>query len=259
MKSGKDSLVKEPIYQQLNRILRQLIESGEFKVGDKFLTERAICERFDVSRVTANKALSNLVSEGLLEFSKGVGTFVKRGVLDYELQALVSFTSKAKSAGTTPATTVLEFKKMKAKKIENAVKQKLSVENDQELYMVDRLRLADDIPVIYEHRYIIAEYCPNLNKKDLEGSLYNVFTTKYKLNITGSEEIIRVVNADENESKILDIEKNLACMLVIAVGFCENSNPFWWERTLYRGDIFELHNHLGPIREPQPVTGLFIS
>ena len=70
-------LVKEPIYQQLNGQLRLLIGSKECPLGSQFPTERQICERYGVSRATANKALSNLVSEGLLEFRKGVGTFVR--------------------------------------------------------------------------------------------------------------------------------------------------------------------------------------
>ncbi len=60
-------IVKEPIYKQLNNILRDLLDSDTYQISDKFLTERVICKQFDVSRSTANKAISNLVSEGLLE------------------------------------------------------------------------------------------------------------------------------------------------------------------------------------------------
>ena len=97
-------LVKEPIYQQLNQILRTLAASSEFPIGAKFLTEREIGERYGVSRATANKALSNLVSAGLLEFRKGVGTFTCARVMDYNLRALVSFTEEAAAAGKRPAT-----------------------------------------------------------------------------------------------------------------------------------------------------------
>jgi DNA-binding GntR family transcriptional regulator len=77
--------------------------------GRKFLTEREICGRYSVSRPTANKALSNLVSEGLLEFRKGVGTFVQGRALAYNLRALVSFTDKAIAACKQPSTEVLQF------------------------------------------------------------------------------------------------------------------------------------------------------
>lgn len=67
---------KLPVYQQLNIALRNLLNDDHYAPGDKFLTERTICEQYGVSRSTANKALSSLVSEKLLEFKKGVGTFV---------------------------------------------------------------------------------------------------------------------------------------------------------------------------------------
>lgn len=69
-------LNKEPVYQQLISVLLEVIREGDFRPGDKFLTERSICEKFGVSRATANKALSSLVSRGILEFRKGVGTFL---------------------------------------------------------------------------------------------------------------------------------------------------------------------------------------
>jgi GntR family transcriptional regulator len=85
-------LVRVPMYQQMNGILRELLKSGEFAEGDQFLTERQIAERFQVSRPTANKVLGGMVSEGLLEFRKGVGTFVIPSRLNYDIQTLVSFT-----------------------------------------------------------------------------------------------------------------------------------------------------------------------
>jgi DNA-binding transcriptional MocR family regulator len=52
---------REPIYYPLRTHLRRVIGSGEYPAGSKFLTERQVCGRFSVSRVTANKALSDLI------------------------------------------------------------------------------------------------------------------------------------------------------------------------------------------------------
>ena len=60
--------VESPIYRQLNETLRELLRAGEFKDGERFLTERDVASRFGVSRITANKALANLVAERRLEF-----------------------------------------------------------------------------------------------------------------------------------------------------------------------------------------------
>src|ERR1700734_2197508 len=107
-------IVREPMYQQVNELLRELLKTREFSEGDQFLTERQIAERFQVSRPTANKVLAGMVSEGLLEFRKGVGTFVCLPRLNYDIQTLISFTEKVKEAGKKPGTRVLQFEKIKA-------------------------------------------------------------------------------------------------------------------------------------------------
>jgi len=38
-KSAAGRLVREPVYQQLNDLLQELIRSGEFKAGQQFLTD----------------------------------------------------------------------------------------------------------------------------------------------------------------------------------------------------------------------------
>ena len=187
-------LVREPIYQQLNQALRDLLRSGEFKVGCKFLTERQICEQFDVSRATANKALSNLVAEGILEFRKGVGTFVRGGVLDYDLRSLVSFTEKAIAAGKKPSTRVLRLHVLLAKDAEVDITARLRVRPDEVVYYIERLRLADARPMILEHRYVVTRFCPDLSEAELEGSLYATWTDRYKLDITGADQTIRAVS-----------------------------------------------------------------
>jgi GntR family transcriptional regulator len=107
-------IVREPMYQQVNELLRELLRTGEFSEGKQFLTERQIAERFQVSRPTANKVLAGMVSEGLLQFRKGIGTFVCMPRLHYDIQTLVSFTEKMKEAGKKPTTRVIEFKTMAA-------------------------------------------------------------------------------------------------------------------------------------------------
>ncbi|MEQ8198247.1 MAG: winged helix-turn-helix domain-containing protein [Clostridiaceae bacterium] len=67
----------EPIHKKLYRTLKESIIKGEYKYGDKFISERDAGVKYEVSRVTANKAITALISEGILEYKKGIGTFVK--------------------------------------------------------------------------------------------------------------------------------------------------------------------------------------
>jgi GntR family transcriptional regulator len=254
----KRQIVRAPIYQQLNQALRDLLREGEFKEGDQFLTERQICERFDVSRATANKALSNLVAEGVLEFKKGVGTFVRGGVLDYDLRALVSFTDKAGVAGKHPTTRLLRLETTPASEIPAEVAQKLRVRPQDEVHYIERLRLANDTPVTLEHRHVVARYCPGLSKAELEGSLYAAWTDLYKLEITGADQTIRAVCLTGVDAQRLGVRSGAPALRVMSVGYLSGGIPLWWERTLYRGDAYEFHNRLGPIQTARPAAGTLL-
>ena len=58
------------------RLLAQ-IENGEFKIGQRLSTGGGIAKEYRVSRPTADKAVTNLVTRGYLERTPGLGTFVR--------------------------------------------------------------------------------------------------------------------------------------------------------------------------------------
>jgi GntR family transcriptional regulator len=249
--------VKIPLYQQLNELLRHLIREGQFKVNDQFLTERQICERFGVSRATANKALSNMVAAGVLEFKKGLGTFVRGETLDYDLRALVSFTHKALAAGKTPSTQILSYQILSAGQAEVDLIQPLELQPEDKLYEVKRLRLADNIPVILEWRYIVAKFCPGLSEAELVGSLYELWVERYKLPIAGANQTIRAVPVEGAEAALLGVIPGAPGLLVTSIGYLAEEVPLWWERTYYRGDAYEFQNRLGPI-QAGPAAGALL-
>jgi GntR family transcriptional regulator len=251
-------IVRAPIYQQLNQALRDMIREGEFGEGDQFLTERQICERFDVSRATANKALSNLVAEGVLEFRKGVGTFVQGGVLDYDLRALVSFTDKAAVIGKRPSTHLLKLETTPASEVPAEIARRLRVRPQDLVHYIERVRLANDTPVTLERRHVVHKFCPDLSREELEGSLYAAWNDVYKLEITGADQTIRAVCLRDNDARILGVRSGEPALLVMSVGYLSGGVPLWWERTLYRGDAYEFHNRLGPIQTARPAAGTLL-
>lgn len=253
--ADRGRLVRDPVYQQLNELLQQLIRKGEFTPGQQFLTERDISERFGVSRVTANKALSHLVVAGVLEFRKGVGTFVRERGLDYDLQSLMSFTRRATLAGRKPATRLLWFESLHARDVAEAVRRALRLRDTDALYYCERLRLADKVPVILERRHLVGRLCPNLSKSDLKGSLYSVLTQKYGLLINAAEQQIRAVSLSAADARLLRVNAGSPALRVHAVGCA--GEPLWLEDTLYRSDCYEFHNALGASRGQQP-AGLVI-
>src|SRR3954463_1435277 len=61
---------------QLRTVLRQEIENGIYGPSGKLPSERALAERFGVSRTSIRESLDGLVKDGLLIRVIGKGTFV---------------------------------------------------------------------------------------------------------------------------------------------------------------------------------------
>jgi len=247
--------VNGTFHQRLIEQLRALIREGDFAPGAQFLTERDIAERFKTSRPTANKALSSLVSQGLLEVRRGAGTFVRESVLDYDLERLVSFTDKALAAGKKPGTSLLEFRKLTAAEAPPAVALGLKVRAEEPLIYMERIRLADGAPVIYERRHVVASLCPQMTRSDAKGSLYSCWTEKCGLEISGAEEVIHAVNAAKNQAAHLRVPIGTACFEIVATGFANDEKPLWQETTLYRADVYEFRNRISGLTASHSAVG----
>lgn len=63
-------------YQKLATQLLALIAQGEFKVGERLPSERALAERFDISRTSVREATIALELQGVVEVRGGSGIYV---------------------------------------------------------------------------------------------------------------------------------------------------------------------------------------
>lgn len=64
------------LYRQVADQLRQLIELGEFAVGDRLPTERELADQLGISRPTVREALIALEVEGRIRIRVGSGIYV---------------------------------------------------------------------------------------------------------------------------------------------------------------------------------------
>jgi GntR family transcriptional repressor for pyruvate dehydrogenase complex len=73
--------------------LRQLIESGEFKAGDKLPPERELALLIGVSRATVRAGLQSLATVGFVDSRRGAGNFVADGPPLLDVNPLSLFTA----------------------------------------------------------------------------------------------------------------------------------------------------------------------
>ncbi|MEM1110992.1 MAG: GntR family transcriptional regulator [Pseudomonadota bacterium] len=76
---ARDGLSKAspaPLYHQLYVLLRGMILDGTLPKGERMPTEEQLADTFDVSRITAKRAMDELAAENLVERRRGKGTHV---------------------------------------------------------------------------------------------------------------------------------------------------------------------------------------
>ncbi|MEU6999922.1 winged helix-turn-helix domain-containing protein [Nonomuraea sp. NPDC046570] len=72
----------QPKWRQVAGILRQRIESGEYRPGVPLPSETAIGQEFGIARGTARKIIAALREEGLIYTVPQIGSFVGSGPED---------------------------------------------------------------------------------------------------------------------------------------------------------------------------------
>lgn len=86
------------IYEEVVEQIRQLMENGSLKPGDKLLSERELAEKLQVSRASVREALRALEMMGFVEIKAGGGTFIKETSGDDIIQPLAMFLSIEKGS-----------------------------------------------------------------------------------------------------------------------------------------------------------------
>ena len=81
MKTGAEhknvsASLRMPLYHQIYLILRQKVLSGEFGFDERIPSEQELVDEYNVSRITARRALDELAAEGLVVRQRGKGTRV---------------------------------------------------------------------------------------------------------------------------------------------------------------------------------------
>ncbi len=68
----------EPLYKQIQEKIKNKIQSGELRPGDRVPSEKELAQQYHVSQITSKNALIGLADEGIVERIKGKGTFIKK-------------------------------------------------------------------------------------------------------------------------------------------------------------------------------------
>jgi GntR family transcriptional regulator len=227
-----DPSSSQPLYQQLQRALRDAIEQHVLGPEDALPSERQLAAELGISRITVRKAIEGLIEEGLLVSKQGSGNFVGKRI-DKNFAKLTSFSEDMRARGRTPRSVWL-------KRTEGSVTpeeaMKLALSPGTLVYRFHRLRFADDEPMALEYCTVVASCLPSLEA--VGPSLYEALERSGCRPVRALQRL-RALLLNEDQAKLLEAQPGDAGLLVERLGYLRDGRAVELSQSFYRGDTYD--------------------
>lgn len=160
---------KVPKYQIIENDIIDKINSGIYTTNTALPTEAELSTIYQCSRVTVRQALSNLTYKGFIYKNQGSGSYVDQIKTIQRTPLIKSFSEDLAELGKIPSSKVLTFNITQAGK---TIANLLGLSERDSIYYIERIRFADNQPVLFEKTFMSVDLHPELSIKVLQNSKY---------------------------------------------------------------------------------------
>ena len=221
-----------PLYQQLQRALREAIDKRLYGPDEALPAERQLAADLAVSRITVRKAIDGLVSEGLLVRRPGSGNFINTRI-EKNFAKLTSFSEDMRSRGRTPRSQWIK-RAQGTVTPEEALRLRLSP--GAPVFRFHRIRFADEIPMCLEFATVVASALPSIEAVGV--SMYEALEAAGNRPVRALQRLSALLlNAEQ--AKLLQAKEGDAGLCVERLGFLRDGRAVEFCRSYFRGDMYD--------------------
>ncbi|QJR82534.1 UTRA domain-containing protein [Alteromonas pelagimontana] len=199
-----------PRYITIKSALLDAIESGELQPGDQIDSENQLALRYKVSRMTARRAMTELVEEGILARSQGLGTFVSDSRPMSSMLKIVGVQEEIRSRGHQYQARLLVKDKIFASEQQSKW---LGVAPGAELYFTRVVHYENQVAVQLEERLVSPVWAPDYLQQD-----FNKVTANEYLNLvaplTEADHIVEAMLPSDTDADVLEIPLQQPCLRI---------------------------------------------
>ena len=222
----------QPLYQQLQRALREAIDQRLFGPEEALPAERLLAADLAISRITVRKAIDGLVEEGLLVRRPGSGNFINIRI-EKNFAKLTSFSEDMRARGRTPRSVWLK-KSEGTVMPEEALRLRLSPGSP--VYRFHRIRYADEVPMCVEYATIAAFGLPSLDA--VQVSMYDALEQAGNRPVRALQRLSALLLQGE-VAALLQANEGDAGLAVERLGFLRDGRAVEFCRSYFRGDMYD--------------------
>ena len=199
-----------PLYLRVKHMISQRIYDGTWPVNKKIPSESELVNLLGCSRMTVNRALRELTTEGLLVRIQGVGSFVAEGRGRTALFEVNNIAEEILARNHKHHAQVLVLEKIQANAEQSVLMQ---IREGQTLFHSIIVHFENDVPVQIEDRLVDPVIIPDYLDQDFQNITPNAYLMS-KAPVTEGEHVVTAILATAQECKWLKINKTEPCLLI---------------------------------------------
>lgn len=234
-----------PLYYQLYTLLKQNILNGTLDDGMQLPTELQLSKKFDISRITAKRALDELSAEGLVARKRAKGTHVTHKYEPKPIKApLIGMLQELEFLGQNSHAKLLDTAFTLPPK---EIAAEFKLKNTEPLLQMKRVRSRGKDKEIFAY---YSSWSKGLDKhidKDMLES-----TTRLKIfemngiDIKHVKQMLSAEAASVEIAKALDVEPGFPLLTLIRRSFDSNGNLVDYLHARYHPERFQYYMDLTP-------------
>jgi len=201
----------KPSYTRIKDYLIEQIEQGAFAPGDRIPAENTLAQEFGVSRMTANKAIRDLVYQGMLMRRSGSGTYVVEKKAESSLFEIKNIADEIRARGGVHSSEVICLEEVPAL---GDVAIFLGVQTGSRVFYSEIVHRENGVKIQLERRHVNPKLAPDYLEQDFERQTPNaILVARYP--VTDVEHSVEAVQPSRQEAALLDMLEREACLKVI--------------------------------------------
>jgi GntR family histidine utilization transcriptional repressor len=203
----------EPKFQLIVAHGRRQIETGAWATESKVPSENELAERFQVSRMTARRALDQLAVDGLIVRRRGSGSFVAANGVRSSFLVIRNVADEVVESGREYSSSVQRHRVIQATR---RIAAALEVEIGDPVFSSIIVHQADGVPIQLEFRYVRPDAAPEYLQADLASETPNHYLQRVCPLAKASQELTAALPT-KRERKALGIGQYEPCLEITRV------------------------------------------
>lgn len=201
---------KTPIFQTIKDAILSNIQTGVWKQGEAIPAEMTLAKQFGVSRMTVNRALSELTAEHVLNRVQGSGTFVAQQKYQTTLIEINSIAKEIRARGHTHRSELYHLSKVKASE---ALAHEFALATTDTLFHTVIVHFENEEPIQLEDRWVNPAIAPEYLQQDFNVTTPNEYLLA-NVPLQSGQYTVEALPAPEHIAEMLNIKTNEACLVL---------------------------------------------